>query len=331
MQQFFLLHTITFLPSKLLFLWCTYTLLVTFISGNLRGVGSLVALAIGDALGAPLEGSAQSEPWVTEMLPGGRHFRKRGQVTDDTLQATAVVESLVACGGFDQKDLISRFLSGYEKRPEWYGPTSSLFFDLVKRGTLPHHAAWLVHKRRHGSRSNGSVMRGFPIGIFYPAPEVYAFSLECSKVTHYDPVAGHCSAFLNTMVSDMCRGSSRAAAFRHARTLCTNPEVHTVLGTYEHHDPEPSLDSVLCSHAALYCFMNARTFEGALLSAINLGGDADTVGACCGALAGAYWGNEVIPDRWSSVLEGYEHLVQVADRLWRKRKDRAGNLKAGDA
>ena len=59
----------------------------------------------------------------------------------------------------------------------------------------------------------------------------------------------------------------------------------------------PSLDAVLCSHAAFACFMNARTFEGAILSAINLGGDADTVGACCGALAGAYWGMDAIPQK----------------------------------
>ena len=64
--------------------------------------------------------------------------------------------------------------------------------------------------------------------------------------------------------------------------------------------PDPSLDAVQCSHAALYCFMNAHTFENALLSAVNLGGDADTVGACCGALAGSYWGIDAAPERWTT-------------------------------
>ncbi|MDO9549969.1 MAG: ADP-ribosylglycohydrolase family protein [Methanoregula sp.] len=282
----------------------------------MRQVGSLVALAVGDALGAPLEGSLQSEAWVTEMLPGGRHFRKKGAITDDTLQAMAIAESLAACRGFNQKDLISRLFSGYEKRPEWYGPTSSLFFDLVKSGTLPHHAAWLVHKRNGSSRTNGSVMRGFPLGIFYPAPEVYAISMACSQLTHYDAIAGHCSAFLNVMVSDMVRGMMpRTRAFRHALSLCHDPEVHAMLGSYDEHEPDPSLDSVLCSHAALHCFMHARTLEGAILSAINLGGDADTVGACCGALAGAYWGVEAVPERWKRDLEGYDELVRLAERL----------------
>ncbi|MFA5220890.1 MAG: ADP-ribosylglycohydrolase family protein [Methanoregula sp.] len=281
--------------------------------------GSLAGLAIGDAMGAPLEGSAQSGAWITEMLPGGRHFRKTGQFTDDTLQAVAVAESLVFSRGFNPSDLVQRLLTGFEKRPEWYGPTSSGFFALIKKGTLPQQAAWLVHKQHHGSRSNGSVMRGFPVGIFYPADEAYRISIACSRLTHYDPVGAHCSAWLNVMTSDLCRGASRMQAYRHARSLCTHEEVLSMLGNFDRHIPEPSLDALLCSHAALVSFMHAKTFEGAVLSAINLGGDADTVGACTGALAGAYWGLGAIPARWKNKLEGYGGLVVLGERLWQAR------------
>ncbi|MDD1684363.1 MAG: ADP-ribosylglycohydrolase family protein [Methanoregula sp.] len=287
----------------------------------MRHVGSLVALAIGDALGAPLEGSPQPEVWLTEYRSGGRHSRKKGEFTDDTLQAIAVAESLVACRGFCENDLVEKLSQSYIQKPEWFGPTSRAFFDLVRSGTVPHRAALLVHKKNHGSRTNGSVMRGFPLGIFYPAPQIYKVSLTCSRLTHYDPVGGHCSSFLNVMVSDMCRGSSRAAAFRHARSLCTNNEVRAVLGSYDQQDPDPSLDSVLCSHAALYCFMNSRSLDHAIVSAVNLGGDADTVGACTGALAGAYWGLGAIPQRWKEGLEEYNRLVQLAGRVWVERVD----------
>ena len=283
--------------------------------------GSLAGLAIGDALGAPLEGSARPEAWLTEMRSGGRHFRKAGQWTDDTLQAVAVAESLVSCRRIDPPDLVQRLMAGFRERPDWYGPTSSLFFTLVASGILPARAAWLVYRRHHGSRSNGSVMRGFPVGIFYQPASVYDASITCSRVTHHDPVAAHCSAWLNVMVSGMCRGMSRHASFRHARSLCRDAEVRTMLGNYEHYIPDPSLDAVLCSHAALSCFMNARTFENAVLSAINLGGDADTVGACCGALAGAYWGLDAIPARWRCRLEGFDRICTLADKLWEGRMD----------
>lgn len=290
-----------------------------------RHAGSLVALAIGDALGAPLEGSQKPEAWLAEYRSGGRLFRKKGEFTDDTLQALAVAESLVACGAFLENDLVQKLSESFIVRPEWFGPTSTLFFELVQNGTVPHLAARIVHQRNHGSRTNGSVMRGFPLGIFFPAPEVYSLSLRCSSLTHYDPVAGHCSAFLNAMASDMVRGTSRSRAFRHARSLCTNPEVHSVLGSYAQYDPEPSLDSVLCAHAALRSFMEAKSLEHAILSAVNLGGDADTVGACCGALAGACWGLSAIPRRWKDGLEDYDRIVRTANQLWERRADRPGH------
>ena len=68
--------------------------------------------------------------------------------------------------------------------------------------------------------------------------------------------------------------------------------------------------------------MTARTFENALLSAVNLGGDADTVGACCGALAGSCWGIDTAPERWTTVLEDREDLLRLADALWDVRLDK---------
>jgi len=295
---------------------------VTFIRENTHPKGLIAGLAIGDALGAPLEGSQQFGVWVTNMLPGGRHFRKAGEYTDDTLQALAVAESLIACGGFCPNDLINRFLEGFKKRPEWYGPTSTAFFKLVRSGTPPHLAAKIVHRHNKGSRTNGSVMRGFPLGIFYPSDDVYNISIDCSATTHFDPVAGHASAWLTMMASDLCRGVSRKKAFVRARARCRSEEVLSKLGNYDRYPPDPSLDAVNCAHAALFCFMNSRTFEHAVLSAINLGGDADTVGACCGALAGSYWGIEKIPARWTDNLEGYSKIIYVAAKLWEKRLDR---------
>jgi ADP-ribosyl-[dinitrogen reductase] hydrolase len=94
-----------------------------------------------------------------------------------------------------------------------------------------------------------------------------------------------------------------------------------VLGNYREYSIVPGLDAVECSHAALSCFMESRSLEHALIRAVNLGGDTDTVGACCGALAGAYWGMEAIPSRWSRDLEGYDGLVQLAERVWERRAD----------
>ncbi len=249
------------------------------------------------------------------MLPGGMHPRGRGEVTDDTLQALAVAASLITCRGFDKDDLMARLVAAYRNNPEWFGPTSSAVFDLVIQGVPPQQAAATAHERLGATRSNGSVMRGFPIGVFFAPASVPVMSIACSQLTHYDMVAAHSSAWLNLMTCMMCRGSSRETAFLYARSRCENTEVFDRLADYRRFAPEPSLDAVLCAHAALFCFMNARSFEDAVISAINLGGDADTVGACCGALAGSFWGMDAIPDRWQRDLDGYAGILIMAHEL----------------
>jgi ADP-ribosyl-[dinitrogen reductase] hydrolase len=61
--------------------------------------------------------------------------------------------------------------------------------------------------------------------------------------------------------------------------------------------------------------MHAGSFEEALVLAVNFGGDADTVGACTGALAGACWGFDAIPARWARDMEDWGRICSVADEL----------------
>ena len=70
--------------------------------------------------------------------------------------------------------------------------------------------------------------------------------------------------------------------------------------------------------AALWSFSSTTSFEEAVLTAANLGDDADTTAAVCGQVAGAHYGAGAIPEVW-------------LERLWEKRKieDMALALLAG--
>jgi ADP-ribosyl-[dinitrogen reductase] hydrolase len=275
--------------------------------------GAVVGVAIGDALGAPFEGYP-GDGLVTEMQGGGPHSRVKGGWTDDTLQMLAVADSLITCRGFSAEDQLTRMLAGYRRHPEFYGPTSSMVFDLILAGRPPLQAAAEAGSRQ-GSRSNGAVMRGPPIGVMYSTRQVQEVSLLCAALTHHDPVPGACSAFVNQMISDLCRGSDRRTAHRHACTRCREAEVAEMLGDYQHYPPEPALDALLSTHAALRFFMEAESCEEAIVHAVSIGGDTDTIGAICGALAGACWGVTAIPVRWISALQGMETLIRTADQL----------------
>lgn len=284
---------------------------------EVRAVGAFIGLAIGDAMGAPLEGLPPRPFAVTEMSGGGIHNAFPGTYTDDTLQASALAETLIRCGGFDPDDFARRLVRAYHTAPQFFGPTSRAVLGLIEGGVDPEAAARMVHEERGGSRSNGSVMRGIPVGIFYPPGEVREVSLAASRVTHFDPVAGEASAFVNRMVSGMCRGEEAGTAFDRALAACRNAELQGLFDDYRAHPPEPSLDAVLATHCAIWVCMGASSFYDAVVTAINLGGDADTVGAIAGGLAGARFGYEAIPASWLAALQDREKLIDLARQLAR--------------
>ena len=67
--------------------------------------------------------------------------------------------------------------------------------------------------------------------------------------------------------------------------------------------------------AALWAFHRAASFEEAVLAAVNLGDDADTTGAICGQLAGAYWGESQIPESWRHGIVRRDLLERALARI----------------
>jgi ADP-ribosyl-[dinitrogen reductase] hydrolase len=91
-----------------------------------------------------------------------------------------------------------------------------------------------------------------------------------------------------------------------------HPLIHEVAqGSFQNKQP-PAIEGsgwvVKSLEAALWAFHDADTFEEAVLQAVNLGDDADTTGAICGQLAGAYWGESNIPESLQSGLARVDML-----------------------
>ncbi|MDD1677299.1 MAG: ADP-ribosylglycohydrolase family protein [Methanomicrobiales archaeon] len=278
-------------------------------------MGSFLGLAVGDALGAPLEGLAAPSERICSMIGGGVHNLKKGECTDDTLQAVALARSLILCRSLDPDDLIPRLLEGYRERPYCYGPTSSAAFQEILAGTVPQGQGPGQRKETETGRTNGSIMRGLPLGIFFPPGEVREPSLACSRITHPHAVAGECSAFVNTMISFLCRGARKEEAYRNALTRCESAELRPILEQYEHYPLTPSMDAVWTTHCAVRILLESADFTDALITAVNLGGDADTIGSVSGALAGAAWGVDAIPSDWLVCLQDHCDLRSLARDL----------------
>ena len=67
--------------------------------------------------------------------------------------------------------------------------------------------------------------------------------------------------------------------------------------------------------AALWAFHGAEDFSEAVLTAVNLGDDADTTGAVCGQLAGACWGESGMPAEWRDGLARKDIIEPILAKL----------------
>ena len=81
-----------------------------------RYLGCLMGLAVGDALGAPLEfhppGTFES---IEDMVDGGAFNLQVGQYTDDTAMALCLADSLIACEGFEPVDQLRRYVRWFKR------------------------------------------------------------------------------------------------------------------------------------------------------------------------------------------------------------------------
>jgi ADP-ribosylglycohydrolase len=68
--------------------------------------------------------------------------------------------------------------------------------------------------------------------------------------------------------------------------------------------------------AALWAFYHSDSFKEGCLLAVNLGNDADTTGAVYGQLAGAFYGEQAIPESWRSKLAHRDLIESFAVRLF---------------
>ena len=65
--------------------------------------------------------------------------------------------------------------------------------------------------------------------------------------------------------------------------------------------------------AAIYCLENTTNYRDAVLKAVNLGEDTDTVAAVCGGLAGIYYGYEDIPVDWISEIDQIQSIIDLCE------------------
>jgi ADP-ribosyl-[dinitrogen reductase] hydrolase len=272
--------------------------------------GMLLGLAVGDALGTTLEfGPRHSlRDLYTEMTGGGMFRLNPGQWTDDTAMALAMAASLIERNAFDPFDVMIEWSEWYKDGKHsctgrcfdiGYSTRKALDCFLADPVRLP---AISPH-----SLGNGPLMRLAPVVLFSKTEEMAeSLSYRQAALTHGEKAASASAAFgrlLFRLLSSDFDLSLIPAEIRHRKR-----EEVVSSGFYE-----------ATLEAAYWAVSTTRSFEDAIIQAVNLGDDADTVGAVAGQLAGVIYGYSSIPPRWLNALAWKSELLATVESLVNRR------------
>lgn len=290
-------------------------------------IGALIGTAVGDALGAQREGASGFK----ELYEIGPRY------TDDTAMTIGVAESLIEAKGFHYFHMAERFIRNYEQEP-WrrYGSSPPRVFRMMKSGRL---GFGMLDRDIFpgGSFGNGAAMRVAPVGLLYHDDPATLREIACqtASITHSHELALEGAALQACAVALAVRtdpGAVRVNEFLGTLRMFTKPgpyqeKLKTVIRLIEAGPDRTGrtdvvrqlgngVQAVNSVPTAIYCFLANPDFESAVIYAVSLGGDADTIGAMTGAIAGACHGINRIPARWKITVENREYIETLARKLW---------------
>jgi len=309
---------------------------------------SLVGLAVGDALGVPVEFMSRKDVRkvnLTEMIGKDTPitFESRwgnlipaGAWSDDTSMTIASMESMINQGGdIDYDDVMTHFLNWWKN-----GAYCSLNFPFglgstVSRAMDNYRLEYPVTEcgpKGMWDNGNGALMRILPFSLYCifrgrDTEKTVSIINTATAITHGHPISQMGSLIFTLFLEELMRTDSISSAWERTRRFNYSSYYDSVaLDAYkmllsdefmtagENAIGETGyvVDSLM---AAVYSILEGNTFEDTILTAINLGYDTDTNAAITGALAGAFYGMEDIPERWLNALRRRDYLKDVAERF----------------
>lgn len=294
-----------------------------------RARGILLGLACGDALGRPVEFKSASEisaehGRLDEMVGHGTWNQPAGTITDDTEQALCIARSLVEQQEFDPADIAGRFVAWYDGGPFDIGRMTMKALSRLKYGDEWDEAGQQVWENSPEGQNagNGSVMRCAPLAIPYTSnwDRLVEVSWQSSQITHADPRCTYGCVILNLTIAGLLDDAN--SSLQGALNYVGSDAPDDLMVALEPLAGGDSLDTFETSgyvvhslQTALHDGLVAESAEDAIVTAVNRGGDTDTIGAIAGAVAGARFGASQLPDRWLRAIDETDELGSLAEQL----------------
>ena len=266
-----------------------------------------------------------------------------GSWTDDSSLTIALLESIRRVGEIDLDDIMGNFMKWlYDGEFTPYGES----YD-IGRGTMQAINRYKKNRKakkcggdEEWNNGNGSLMRIMPACLYCSVMESSGMYSDRDAIDVIHSVGGLTHAHIRSNIAcglyffmakyilfregslqeRIQEGLTQGFAF-YESYLADKENLHYYdrLKDLEAFKSLPA-DKIKSTgyvvdalEAAVWSLITTDSFDQALLKAVNLGDDTDTVGAIAGGLAGLYYGYDSIPEDWLSAIKRREWIEEMCE------------------
>lgn len=305
--------------------------------------GCLLGLAIGDALGAPVEFDNLAAirqrfgpQGITDLIPW--HGLPAGSYTDDTQMTLATIYGMLAAHERGRSKGIVHWPSMiYHAYLDWLksqndprqrrapGNTCLNALGSGQMGTLDAPI--------NNSKGCGGVMRTAPVGLLFRGAEAFRHGATYAAITHGHPSgylsAGFMAELIGHLVDDasLDEGLDRTTATLlgypdHEETLTKVTQARSFAG-----DRTSTDDAIRAIGegwvgeealgVAIFCALRfPDDYRAAVIAGANHDGDVDSTASMAGAIIGTKLGANAIPAEWIVQIENRQEIESLAEQMW---------------
>ncbi|AGA23878.1 ADP-ribosylglycohydrolase family protein [Bacillus subtilis] len=306
---------------------------------------------IGDMLGVPVEFKKRGDFHVQDMVGYGTYNQPPGTWSDDTSLTLCLMENMIEKGNIN--DLMQKFKL-YQDEGYWtpygemfdIGRTTVEAITRFRKGVLPEKCGG----QSEFDNGNGALMRISPLVFILHKEFDFVKKAEMIKkyteITHAHPRAIVGSIIYVELLLRLYYNNSIDTSLREVKELFDENFkkehiYHKELTHYKRifeksflNTPREEIRSdgyvVHTLEAAIWCFGTTSSFTEAVLTAVNLGEDTDTVASITGSIAGMYYKLDGIPGDWLEKIARKQDVDKLIEEFYQYCADKAIIEQYGD-
>lgn len=296
----------------------------------------LIGFAVGDAMGVPIEfekrETLMKEP-LTSMIGYGSYDVPEGTWSDDTSMTLATMNSIIKLGEINYNDIADKFCDWINNAK--YTATNEVFdIGITTKFALMRYWNDKIDAIKCGGNGisengNGSLMRMLPIALYcyykkINEEEIYKLVKNTSSITHSHEISiMGCFIYVNYMIN-LFNTNNKIQSYNNIKKInytkyfdnTTINEYKRLLDTsiqnYDINEISSSGYVRNTLEAVLWVILNTNSYSEAIIGAINLGEDTDTIGAITGSIAGFLYEYENIPKKWLAKMKKLDYLEKIS-------------------